>query len=209
MMIVEVRDAPSRKWPEATRSGIPHFDGDDMTKSLDVQIATALQDPPSAQSLEAGLDACLEALNAVLSTPQQQGLARAICLRLCDEAESQALNSTYRGQDKPTNVLSFGVLPEELGLHEVAPEEVPLGDLAICWPVVLTQATEQKKQPMDHLSHLFIHGVLHLLGHDHEEPAQAASMEALEVRALQVMGIPDPYVDVSTDTAGNHDAHNA
>jgi probable rRNA maturation factor len=205
MMTVAVRDVPSRKWPEATRSGKPHFDGEDMIRSLDVQIATALQDPPTAPSLEAVLDACLEALNAVVSAPQRPGLARAICLRLCDEAESQELNNTYRCLDKPTNVLSFGVIPEDLGLHEVAPEEVPLGDLAICWPVVLTQATEQKKLPMHHLSHLFIHGVLHLLGHDHEDPAEAAGMEALEVRALDIMGIADPYVDTSADRDDDHD----
>lgn len=205
MMTVAVKDVPSREWLNATRSVKPHFDGEDMIRSLDVQIATALQDPPTAQSLEAVLDACLEALNTVVSAPQRPGLARAICLRLCDEAESQELNNTYRGQDKPTNVLSFGVIPEDLGLNKVAPEEVPLGDLAICWPVLLTQATEQKKQPMHHLSHLFIHGVLHLLGHDHEDPAEAAGMEALEVRALDVMGIADPYVDTSADRDGNYD----
>ena len=109
-----------------------------------------------------------------------------ICVRICGAAESRDLNAQYRGKDSPTNVLSF---PAEIAV----PECVLLGDLAICWPVVLDEAQQQQKAPRDHFVHLFVHGVLHLLGMDHEEESEAQTMEALEVRILSQLGIADPY----------------
>jgi len=109
-----------------------------------------------------------------------------------DLAESQELNLQYREKDKPTNVLSFpSDIPEEM-LSLLDAE--PLGDLVICIPVVLQEATEQQKTPSDHFTHLLVHGILHLLGYDHEtSEAEAEEMEALEIEILKKLGIANPY----------------
>ena len=109
-----------------------------------------------------------------------------------DTAESQQLNLQYREKDKPTNVLSFpSDIPEEmLALLDAE----PLGDLVICIPVVLQEAAEQHKKPLDHFTHLLVHGVLHLLGYDHETcEADAEEMEALEIAILKKLTIENPY----------------
>lgn len=109
-----------------------------------------------------------------------------------DAAESQQLNLQYREKDKPTNVLSFpSDIPEEmLALLDAE----PLGDLVICIPVVLQEAAEQHKKALDHFTHLLVHGVLHLLGYDHEtSEADAEEMEALEIAILKKLAIENPY----------------
>ncbi|HEB95890.1 MAG TPA: rRNA maturation RNase YbeY [Sedimenticola thiotaurini] len=110
-----------------------------------------------------------------------------LTLRIVDEEESRALNRDYRHRDRPTNVLSF---PFQ------APPEVPsrlLGDLVICAPVVAREAREQGKTAAAHWAHMVVHGILHLLGHDHQQPAQAEEMEALESAILAGLGFGDPY----------------
>lgn len=112
-------------------------------------------------------------------------------VRVIGEAESRDLNHRYRGKNRPTNVLSFsaGVPPElSAGLGFT-----PLGDLALCAPVVVREARAQGKPVEHHWAHLTIHGVLHLLGHDHEEAAETRRMEDRERELLSVFGIPDPY----------------
>lgn len=121
----------------------------------------------------------------------------ALGIRIVDEQESAQLNRDYRGKDYATNVLSFGHgLPDFL---LDALEEHPLGDLAICAPVVLREAAEQGKPARDHWAHMVIHGVLHLLGHDHEDDAEAETMEALERSLLKELGIADPYQEKTLD----------
>lgn len=96
-------------------------------------------------------------------------------------------NREFRGRDYATNVLSFPFEPmpgEHSGL---------LGDLVICAPVVAREAREQRKQARDHFAHMTIHGVLHLLGYDHESDADARRMESLETRILASLGVDDPY----------------
>ena len=115
-----------------------------------------------------------------------------LSIRMVDLAESQQLNADYRGKDKPTNVLSF---PSDVPEHMA--EMIgyrPLGDLVICWPVVQAEAAEQQKAVLDHLCHLTVHGVLHLLGYDHEtSDADAEEMEALEVEILEKLAVGNPY----------------
>lgn len=115
-----------------------------------------------------------------------------LSIRMVHLAESQQLNADYRGKDKPTNVLSFpSDLPEEMA--EMIGYR-PLGDLVICWPVVQAEAAEQQKAVLDHLCHLTVHGVLHLLGYDHEtSDADAEEMEALEVEILEKLAVGNPY----------------
>ena len=108
-------------------------------------------------------------------------------IRIVEEREGQALNRHYRGKDYATNVLSF---PAEL------PEGVKLpllGDLVICAPVVAREAAEQGKPVAAHYAHLTVHGVLHLLGWDHEHDKDAEAMEQLEREVLAELGLPDPY----------------
>lgn len=110
-----------------------------------------------------------------------------LVIRVVDESEGQALNSRYRDRDCATNVLSF---PCEL------PSGVPaalLGDIVICAPIVAREAEEQGKEPAAHWAHMVVHGVLHLLGYDHEESEQAARMESRERDVLAGLGFPDPY----------------
>ncbi len=110
-----------------------------------------------------------------------------LAIRIVDTDEGRSLNAQYRGKDYATNVLSF---PAELppGI------DLPLiGDLVICAPVVAREAAEQGKPAAHHWAHMTVHGVLHLLGHDHIVEAEAVRMEALETRILAGLGIPDPY----------------
>ena len=111
-----------------------------------------------------------------------------ITIRIVDEAESHELNLTYRGKDKPTNVLSFPFeVPEGI--------ELPLlGDLIICRQVVEKEAQEQQISLESHWAHLAIHGTLHLLGYDHIDDAEAEEMEGLETEIMQSLGFEDPYI---------------
>ena len=126
----------------------------------------------------------------------------AICVMGCDDARIAELNGAFRAKGKPTNVLSFpawdraadapGLVPElpEAG-HPGDPEE--LGDIAISYDTCAREAADQGKALPDHVTHLVVHGILHLLGYDHIEDADAALMEGLEARILASLGVDDPY----------------
>lgn len=109
--------------------------------------------------------------------------AAQIAVCFVDEAEGRELNASYRGKDYATNVLSF---PYET-------EPVLLGDLVLCWPVVMQEAAAQGKTLDAHVAHLIVHGCLHLQGWDHEDDDEAQQMEAEEREILQALGYPDPY----------------
>lgn len=112
----------------------------------------------------------------------------ALTVRIADLDESRELNRCWRGRNKATNVLAFpsGEVDAKGCTY--------LGDIVICAPVVHTEARAQAKQPRDHFAHLVIHGVLHLLGYDHQEPGAASAMEDREIRALARLGIANPYI---------------
>ncbi len=109
-----------------------------------------------------------------------------ICVRVVDDAEIRELNATYRHKDAATNVLSF---PADVDL----PEARIWGDVVVSAPVVSREATEQGKAYADHFAHMVVHGVLHLLGYDHETAAEADVMERLEIEILDRLGVSDPY----------------
>ena len=116
-----------------------------------------------------------------------------VTIRLVDEAESHELNLTYRGKDKPTNVLSFP--------FEAPPGiELPLlGDLIICRQVVEQEAAEQGKSVEAHWAHMVVHGTLHLLGYDHIEDDEAEEMEGIETEIMLALGYPVPYISEKED----------
>jgi probable rRNA maturation factor len=113
-----------------------------------------------------------------------------ISVLLTDDAHVRALNRDWRGQDRPTNVLSFPA-PQQPGL----PGPRHLGDIALAYETLAREAEAEAKALADHFTHLVVHGTFHLLGYDHELEAEAEIMEALEVKALAALGIADPYRD--------------
>lgn len=106
----------------------------------------------------------------------------ALTVLLSSDSKLHILNTTFRGKDKPTNVLSFPGRDADY-----------LGDVAVAYGVTAKEAREQKKPFADHATHLVVHGVLHLLGYDHETTRAAKIMEPLEARILEELGIGDPY----------------
>jgi probable rRNA maturation factor len=129
----------------------------------------------------------------------QAALSRAgrsgdLTVRIVSPEEIQALNATYRGKDRPTNVLSFPFeIPQDVA---DALDDVYLGDLAICADVVAQEAEAQGKPLAAHWAHMVVHGTLHLLGFDHIEPDQAQEMERLETEILADLGFANPYEEV-------------
>ncbi|MCB5174787.1 MULTISPECIES: rRNA maturation RNase YbeY [Microvirga] len=115
-----------------------------------------------------------------------------VSVMLADDAQIRELNRTWRNKDKPTNVLSFPA-PEQPGAE--GPRH--LGDIALAYETLVRESEEESKALADHFAHLIVHGVLHLLGYDHEIEAEAEIMEALEVKALATLGIADPYRDMA------------
>jgi probable rRNA maturation factor len=116
-----------------------------------------------------------------------------LAIRIVDEDEGRALNRHYREKDYATNVLSFpGELPPEVKLPKGVTMPL-LGDIVLCAPVVAREAQEQGKPLKAHYAHLTVHGVLHLLGMDHQNEREAECMEQLEREILAELGIEDPY----------------
>mgnify|MGYP001159961868 CR=1 FL=1 len=107
-------------------------------------------------------------------------------LAFLTKTEIQDMNKRFAGKNKPTNVLSF---PS----NEDLTEERFLGDIAICSELIIEEAISQGKETQDHLTHIFVHGVLHLLGFDHEENSSSEQMESLEIKILKKIGVADPY----------------
>jgi probable rRNA maturation factor len=128
------------------------------------------------------------AARAALAQSGKRIGAAELSLVLADDATVRDLNTRWRGKDAPTNVLAFA--------SDEAPAKgkpVLLGDVVLAFQTVAREAKEQKKRLADHLRHLVIHGVLHLLGYDHVKAAPAKRMEALETRILASLGVTDPY----------------
>lgn len=128
---------------------------------------------------------------ALAEHPRFAGHAPAeACVALSDDASVRRLNASYRAKDKPTNVLSFPAGRR----HEQGRSRV-LGDIVLACETLFREASEQRVEPAHHLQHLVVHGILHLLGYDHEADEEAEAMEALEVEILGRLGIASPYAD--------------
>lgn len=154
-----------------------------MTTAIAVQI----EDPRWRRRLPKIVSLVRRAARAALTI--RPGPARAeLSFMLTDDARMQVLNRAYRQKDAPTNVLSFPA-------QAASPDgTVVLGDVVLAFETCVTEAKAQAKTLRDHLCHLVVHGVLHLLGHDHLRARAAERMERLERRILAKLGIADPYL---------------
>ena len=124
-----------------------------------------------------------------------QPFAAEVSVKLTDDAEVQALNASYRGKDRPTNVLSFPMVQRDLfdAMSNSDDGEVLLGDIVLARGVCTAEAADKGVAVDTHATHLIVHGLLHLLGYDHEGDGDAETMEAIERAALATLGIGDPY----------------
>ena len=155
--------------------------------SIDIAVASSAWSAACPEAAELAEEAARAALAG------ERGRL-AVDIVLADDAELRRLNRTWRGKDAPTNVLAFPLGEPAAAMQAGAP--VLLGDIALACETVMREAVEQGKPLADHLRHLVVHGVLHLLGFDHQHAAEAAAMEVREVEILRALGVPDPYRDI-------------
>lgn len=144
--------------------------------------------PAWRQALGDARGAVRRAARAAYAAAPREAAAE-ITIVLADDASLRALNRAFRAKDKPTNVLSFPAP----AAPRVPGAAIPLGDVILAFETLAAEAAAAGKPMADHLSHLVVHGVLHLLGFDHETKGDAAVMEPLETRVLAGLGVPDPY----------------
>ncbi len=137
----------------------------------------------------------VKATLAALGIPPAAGACAELSVLLSDDAAIRALNAAWRGADRPTNILAFPMLAPQDAMAALEGRAGPalLGDLVLAHETIAAEAKAAGIGLEAHVAHLLVHGMLHLLGHDHEEEAQAAAMEALETRILATLGIADPY----------------
>lgn len=148
--------------------------------SIDVEI----EDPAWSEALPNGAELAEVAAFTALAALEPQRWREGVTILLADDDAVAELNSGFRHKDGPTNVLSFPAPPNP---------EHHLGDIALAFGVCAREAAEQGKTLAHHLQHLVAHGVLHLVGYDHQTDAEAEAMEALERTIMHRLGAPDPY----------------
>ena len=190
-----MRKSAARRAPEAIsernrNSGAMAHTALPMTEVL--VVADAWQSEPGA---EAVVHRAIAAAAGMVDADTDEA---ELAVMLTDDAGIRTLNSNWRGIDKPTNVLSFPALqPTGAGGPDDAPRM--LGDIAIAYETTRREADDEQKPFDHHLSHLAVHGFLHLIGYDHEKDDDAEAMEALETEILAQLGIPNPYADRNPD----------
>jgi len=153
---------------------------DDVDGDIEVEIEAEAW----RRALPGAADLARQGARAALAGEGGRG---GVAILLTDDAAVRALNARFRRRDAATNVLSFP------GISQGPTAGGHLGDIALAFGVCETEARDQGKPLADHLAHLVIHGVLHLLGHDHDEDAEAEAMEARERALLAAMGVPNPH----------------
>ena len=171
--------------------GGPSRSGEDVSLDIEVMSHSDLWDKiaVSEDALSRAARAAVAAASPARSKPRQ------VTIVLTDDAEMRELNRIWRGKDQSTNVLSF---PAGEAFGEAHGEPSPLGDIVLAAETVTAEAKQKPIAVADHAAHLVVHGMLHLLGHDHARDADAERMETLETEILARLGIADPY---ATDAA--------
>jgi probable rRNA maturation factor len=163
------------------------------TADLDVDI---LIESEAWQALPGAEEIARRAIALAAASTGESVRNAELSILFCDDETIAVLNGRWRGQEKPTNVLSFPALP----LHGAAPlDTAPLGDIAIAYETLVREAADSGKTPPDHLAHLVVHGFLHLLGYDHQIDDEAERMERLERDILARIGVADPYAACDDD----------
>lgn len=159
---------------------------------LELQISVEAEAWGSEEVLEAQAAKVLGAAADFIARVEKQpfpAMPVEVSLVFTDDAAIREINAEWRAQDKPTNVLSFPAFP-------VVPGKMPgpmLGDIVLAHETIVREAAEMEKPVADHLTHLLVHGFLHLFGYDHMEETEADTMEGLETRILAELGLSDPY----------------
>ena len=166
--------------PEDIKTG-----GGDVSVPVEIDLSVEAGDWPGEAALTLLVDRAVSAAFAETAAAGPSELS----IVFSDDAHIQTLNAEWRGKDKPTNVLSFPAFSFPKG-GKLPPM---LGDIVLASETVAREAALEDKPIANHITHLVIHGLLHLLGHDHETDAEAEEMEAIERAALARLAIPDPY----------------
>lgn len=167
-------------------------DDSDPPERLFIAIVSEAGDWSAFASHEAMIEKAAAALADHPRCRRARGAEATVVLG--DDALVRGLNRTYRGKDKPTNVLSF-----PFQLPRGAVPSGMLGDIVLAAETITVEAAERATPPLDHLQHLVIHGLLHLLGFDHQTDAEAKDMERLETEILAGLGIADPYAPADVE----------
>ena len=140
----------------------------------------------SIEGLEAIIEKAVQ--QTCLALKDQEGQELEVSILLASDEKVQELNKKYRGKDKPTNVLSFPGICNNEGSGSIL-----LGDIILSYETILAESISGDKPHMDHITHLVVHGVLHLFGYDHEDEVSASEMENIEISILKEFGIKNPY----------------
>ncbi len=165
----------------------------DSFKTRKIEIDVSIQNPAwenLAHIEKIVVEAATNALHGAILPKPVIGRDLEVSLVLANDELLKVLNNNYRNQDKPTNILTFATLDSPNFIEEGT---LSLGDVIIAYETVVAEAQKDGKFITDHVRHLIVHGVLHLLGYDHIDDDDATDMETLEIRILETMGVQNPY----------------
>lgn len=160
----------------------------------DAQIDIAIQDPAweDVTGIQGLVTTTVRTALSMARIPSQiTGKKLEISFMLANDELTHVLNREYREKDKPTNILTFAALDDEHA--PLGPNTISLGDVILSFQTIDREAKEQGRFLRDHITHLVVHGTLHLLGYDHENDDDATNMETLEIRILEKLGVQNPY----------------
>ncbi len=166
-----------------------------MTEALDIAVSVPC---PTWRTAVAGVEGVVRrAAHAAFDAVSPPAAHAEAGIVLADDSLVRGLNRDYRGRDEPTNVLAFANLEDVGGRRVARADGAPavLGDVVVAYETAAAEAAEEGKALADHLSHLVVHGMLHLLGYDHETETEADPMERLEIQVLLRLDVADPYPD--------------
>ena len=168
----------------------------------DMEVDISISHDAWLKDLPDSAEVCREAAEAAFGAGAGESLdaTTEVSIVLTDNPAIQELNRDYRGKNQPTNVLSFASLDGVAAEHSMAPDApLLLGDIVVAYETAISEAAAECISLRDHLSHLIVHGMLHLLRYDHERDAEAKRMESLETQVLAGLGVADPHTIIAKE----------